>query len=127
MSPPFTSPPDSDDALSIGSSASTVKPDFNIPDIWRPSIMASVNAKSEEDKKIGLTAAVRNEIVRDLVTQMYAFDAKPERAFCTKVAKLLIKKYPYMKDVGPNVSGYASLKLNHIQCIIVVETFVIMG
>lgn len=111
--PPFSSPPyrhetDSDDAVSVGSSSSTVRPDFNIPDIWRPSIMASVNARSEEDKKLGLTAAVRNEIVRDLVTQMYAYNAKPDRAFCTKVAKLLIKKYSYMKDVGTNVSGYVS-------------------
>lgn len=110
---PFSSPPyrhetDSDDAVSVGSSSSTVRPDFNIPDIWRPSIMASVNARSEEDKKLGLTAAVRNEIVRDLVTQMYAYNAKPDRAFCTKVAKLLIKKYSYMKDVGTNVSGYVS-------------------
>ena len=36
---------------------------------------------------------------------MYAFRQKPDRAFCTYVAKCLVKKYPFLRDVGPNFSA----------------------
>ena len=69
--------------------------------------MACIRAATEEQKKM-LTPAIRNKIVCDLVTQMYAIKLKPDRAFCTLVSKSLIKKYPFMKDTGDNVSGYVS-------------------
>jgi len=48
---------------------------------------------------------IRNEIVRDLVSQMFSFDPKPQKNFCTQVAKLL-KNYPFTRDVGQKVSRY---------------------
>lgn len=70
--------------------------------------MACITAKSVEDQKKLLTVSIRNEIVRDLVTQMYAFKPKPDRAYCSTVAKELVKKYPFMKDSGMSVTGYVS-------------------
>ncbi len=70
--------------------------------------MTCISAASAEEKCKLLTTATRNEIVRDLVTQMYAHTSKPDRPFCTVVAKSLVKKYPFMKDAGRNVSGYVS-------------------
>ena len=55
-----------------------------------------------------LVPKIRNEIVRDLVSQMFSFDSKPQKEFCTQVAKLLVKKYTFMQDVGQKVSGYVS-------------------
>ena len=51
---------------------------------------------------------VRNEIVRDLVTQMFSFRVKPDTAFCTQAARKLVLKYKFMRDVGSGVSGYVS-------------------
>jgi hypothetical protein len=98
---------DSDDNVSL-SSASGCQ-DFSIPKLWRPTIMACITANSVEDQKKLLTLSIRNEIIRDLVTQMYAFSPKPDRAFCSKVAKELVKKHPFMKDSGTSVSGYVCL------------------
>ena len=70
--------------------------------------MACIQAPSIEEKKKNLTVSIRGEISRDLVTQMYAFKQKPDRSFCTYVAKCLVKKYPFMMDTGRNVSGYVS-------------------
>ena len=80
--------------------------------------MQCINASSPADQKKLLTASLRGEIARDLVTQMHAFKAKPDRAFCTMVAKSLVRKYPFMRDAGQNVSGYVShtrlcVVLNH--------------
>ena len=33
---------------------------------------------------------------------------KPNKEFCTSVAKKMVKKYPFMKDVGSGVSGFVS-------------------
>ena len=99
-----------DDTLSVASSVSSpTEKEFVIPDIWRPSIMACIQASSIEEKKKNLTVSVRGEICCDLVTQMYAFKQKPDRSFCTYVAKCLVKKHPFMMDTGRNVSGYVSL------------------
>jgi len=49
-----------------------------------------------------LTVNIRNEIVRDLVTQMYAMKKNPDKDFCTTVAK------PLVEDNGRNVTGYVS-------------------
>ena len=51
---------------------------------------------------------IRCEIVRDLVVQMYSFNPSPNKEFCTEVAKMLVKKYDFMKDIGHKVSGYVS-------------------
>ena len=74
--------------------------------------MACIEATSVEDQKKLLTISVRNEIVRDLVTQMFAFQPKPDRVFCGTVAKELVKKFPFMKDSGTSVTGYVSLNGN---------------
>ena len=39
---------------------------------------------------------------------MFSFDPKPQKEFCTQVAKLLVKKFTFMRDVGLKVSGYVS-------------------
>ena len=49
-----------------------------------------------------------NEIVCDLVTQMYPFKPKSDRAYCTTADKELVKKYHFMKDSGTSVSGFES-------------------
>lgn len=66
----------------------------------------------DEKKKLLGTPGLRGEICRDLVTQMYSFKQRPNRAFCTFVAKSLIKKYPFMRDSGVTVSGYVSVGAN---------------
>ena len=40
---------------------------------------------------------------------MFCNDPNPNKQLCTKVAKLLVKKYKFMRDVGEQVSGYVSL------------------
>ena len=100
----------SDDGSSIASSASAMiraKPGpkgFKIPDLWRPSIMSVLNSFSDDDKTKKLTIELQNEIVRDLVIQMYACSEKPDKSFHTDVAKKLVSKYPFMRDKG-GVSG----------------------
>ena len=39
---------------------------------------------------------------------MYAHLGQPNKEICTKVAKQLIQKYSFMKDIGANVTGYVS-------------------
>lgn len=88
---------------------------FKIPEMWRPSIMAAINAPTIEDKRKNLTPSVRNKIVRDLVTQVYAYTSKPTKAFLTEVAKKLVQKYAFMKDHGEGVTGYVSYLLACMQ------------
>lgn len=61
----------------------------------------------ETEERQALLPKIRNEIVRDLVSQMF-FTSKPQKEFCAQVAKLLVKKYPFMRDVGQKVTGYVS-------------------
>jgi len=70
--------------------------------------MTCLRKDTEEEQRQALVPGIRNEIVRDLVSQMFSFDPKPQKDFCTQVAKLLVKKYPFMRDVGQKVSGYVS-------------------
>lgn len=77
--------------------------------------MVAINAPSESEKRRQLTPNVRNAIVRDLMTTMYTFMPKPNKSFCTEVAKKLIEKYSFMRDAGANVSGYVS-KCVHNTC-----------
>ena len=78
--------------------------------------MSCLSASNEDEMRRLLTTSIRNEIVRDLVTQMFAIQGKPDRAFCTTVAKSLVKKYPLLKDNGRNVTGYVSTE--HISMVI---------
>ena len=68
--------------------------------------MVAINAHNEAEKRKQLTPNVRNAIVRDLMTTMYTFMPKPNKEFCTEVAKKLVQKYEFMRDAGANVSGY---------------------
>ena len=68
-----------------------------------------IDAPTEEEKRRMLTPDVRNCLVRDVVTTMYAHDPKPKKQFCTEVAELIVKKYPFMKDKGQYVSGHVSI------------------
>ena len=61
--------------------------------------MACIQQPTDEERKMQLTPKIRNEIVRDLVVSMFSFQ---------QAARLLVKKYPFLKDVGQNVSGYVS-------------------
>ena len=100
-SPLMSSPSYSEsDNVSVASSASAMMHKFKIPDTWRPSIMECINKPTEEERKLSLVRDVRCEIVRDLVVQMYSFNPRPNKEFCTEVAKMLVKKYDFMKDIG---------------------------
>lgn len=70
--------------------------------------MHAIKASNDSEKRKRLTPDVRNEIVRDIVSTMYAYMSQPNKEFCTQVAKQLVTKYSFMKDVGTNVSGYVS-------------------
>ena len=96
------------DNVSVASSTSSMMHKFKITNTWRPSIMECINKPTEEERKLSLVRDVRCEIVRDLVVQMYSFNPRPNKEFCTEVAKMLVKKYDFMKDIGHKVSGYVS-------------------
>ena len=66
---------------------STSSRQFTIPDTWRPNVMAAINASSEAEKRRLLSPSVRSTISRDLMTTMYTFMPKPDKKFCTEVAK----------------------------------------
>ena len=72
--------------------------------------MSVIRLSDDQDKHLSLTPSIRNEITRDLVTQMFAIHHSPNKDFCTKVARKLVQKYPFMRDVGRKVSGYVSNK-----------------
>ena len=107
FSPPFLSP-ESDDGASVASSASALTRKFAIPDTWRPSIMYCLQQPSLDEQQRALTPQIRNEIVRDMAVSMFSFQQKPNKAFISQAARSLVKKYPFLKDVGQNVSGYVS-------------------
>ena len=100
-------PSSSDDNTSI-SSASGMEKSFVIPDSWPPTILQCIKLKTEEERKKALAPSVRNEIVRVLAASMFCHDPNPRKEFCAKVAKSLVKKYGFMRDVGEHVSGYVS-------------------
>ena len=81
---------------------------FVLPDSWRPSIMHAIKASTEAEKRKRLSPDVRNEIVRDVVSTMYAYRSQPNKEFCTHVAKQLVEKYSFMRDAGTNVTGHVS-------------------
>ena len=71
--------------------------------------MDCIRSPTVESRKIALTHSVRNEIVRDLVTQMFAVNPRPNSEFACQVARKLVRKHPFMKDVGDKATGYVSL------------------
>ena len=106
---PFSPESVSDDNVSLSSATSLNKKmsttAFQIPDTWRPSIMQCLRKETDEERRLELDTSRRNEVVRDLVTQMFAIDPKP---FAALVAKKIVRKYPFMRDIGDKVSGYVS-------------------
>ena len=109
---PFSPESALDDNVSLSSATSLNKKvsttAFQIPDTWRPSIMQCLRKETDEERRLELDTSRRNEVVRDLVTQMFAIDPKPNSAFAALVAKKLVRKYPFMRDIGDKVSGYVS-------------------
>ena len=73
--------------------------------------MQCIGQQTDEDRKRSLVPSIRNEIVRVLATNMFCPDPNPHKEFCTKVAKMLVKRHKFMKDVGDRVSGYVSIKI----------------
>ena len=71
--------------------------------------MACLNGDLDTHKKL-LTHSVRNEIVRDLVTQMYCVNPRPDKHLCTLVAKKLVAKYKCLADIDKSgrAIGYVS-------------------
>ena len=55
---------------------------------------------SLEVQKRALNPSIRNEIIRALGTHMFSHNPRPTKTFCTEVARMLVKKYPFMQDVG---------------------------
>jgi hypothetical protein len=91
------------------SSASMLKKAFTIPSCWPPVIQACIDQATDEARKRELIPTVRSEICRVLANAMFCYDPNPKKDFCTQVAKLLVKKYKFMADVGKGVTGYVSL------------------
>lgn len=70
--------------------------------------MSAINGEGDAEQRKRLTPDIRNAIVRDLVSTMYAHMSQPNKDFCTQVAKQLVGKYSFMRDAGTNVIGYVS-------------------
>ena len=98
----------SDDDISL-TSASGLDKGFTIPSSWPPAIMQCIKMESEDERRRALVPSIRNEIVRVLASNMFCHNPNPNKEFCLKVAKMLVKKYKFMKDIGDNVSGYVSI------------------
>ena len=90
------------------SAACMLKKPFIIPSSWPPVIQACIDQDTDEARKHELIPNVRSEIVRVLSNAMFCYDANPRKDLCTQVAKLLVKKYRFIADVGKGVTGYES-------------------
>ena len=94
---------ESEDTASM-SSASMLKKTFTILSSWPPVIQACID--QAEARKRELIPTVWSEICHVLANAMFCYDPNPKKDFCTQVAKLLVKKYKFMADVGNGVTGY---------------------
>ena len=65
--------------------------------------MQRLRKVTDEEQLLQIDTSRRNKIVRDLVTQMFAIDPKPNSTFGSVE---LVRKYPFMKDIGSKVSGF---------------------
>ena len=97
----------SEDGASI-SSASCFQTQFTIPSSWPPVIQVCIDHETDEARKSKLVPTVRSEICRVLANAMFCYNPNPNKELCTRVAKLLVKKYKFMADVGRGVTGYVS-------------------
>ena len=70
--------------------------------------MECIEQPTPEEQKRALNSSIRNEIIRALGTHMFSYNPKPTKAFCTEVARMLVKRYPFMRDIGRKESGYVS-------------------
>ncbi len=68
-------------ALSVASPRPSNMMDLKIPDMWRPSIMLCIQQGSDEERRLKMDQSIRGEITRDLVTQMFTFQARPTTDF----------------------------------------------
>ena len=68
--------------------------------------MQRLRKVTDEERLLQIDTSRQNKIVRDLVTQMFAIDPKPNSTFGSVVANKLVRKYPFMKDIGSKVSGF---------------------
>lgn len=98
---------ESEDSVSI-TSASSLRKSFAIPSSWPPAIQACIDQETNEARKRELIPTIRSEICRVLSNAMFCYDPNPNKDLCTHVAKLLVKKYKFMADVGKGVTGYVS-------------------
>lgn len=73
--------------------------------------MDCIQKDTEQEQRQTLIPTIRNEIVRDLVAQMFSYNSNPQKEFCANVAQMLVRKYEFMADKGHKVSGYVSLHL----------------
>lgn len=71
--------------------------------------MECIEQQSLEEQKRALNPSIRNEITRALGTHMFSYNPKHNKAFCTEVARMLVKKYPFMRNTGKKESGYVSI------------------
>ena len=70
--------------------------------------MHCIGQENDEERKRSLVPTIRNEIVRVLATNMFCHNPNPRKELCTKIARMLVKKYKFMRDVGDHISGYVS-------------------
>ena len=92
----------SDDAVSLSLPSSLVKKRsiecsrFQTPGDLH---MHRLRKETDEELLLQIDTSRRKKIVRDLVTQMFAIDPKPNSTFASVVANKLVRKYPFMKDI----------------------------
>ncbi|XP_065906962.1 uncharacterized protein [Dysidea avara] len=83
---------------------------FDIPRHWRPETNSCIEKKE-------LTPECRNDIVRTLVTLTISkVGSKPSRSNCEQVARLLILKYPFMKDdIGDGYTSWVDKMIERVR------------
>ena len=69
--PQLSNSEDNSSVTSSASNSATPIHTFKIPDIWRPLVMECIFAESEAESRKLLIPTIRNEMVCDLVTQMW--------------------------------------------------------
>ena len=70
--------------------------------------MQRLRKETDEELLLQTDTSRLNKIVRDLVTQMFAIYPKPNSTFASVVANKIVRKYPFMKDIGSKVSGFCT-------------------
>ena len=84
---PSASTHESDDTMSVASSASASNSQkFALPQFWSPLIQACINMPSDEERSLAMGPLIRNEVVRVVGTQIFCYTMKPNRAFCTDIS-----------------------------------------